>query len=364
MADMLDYLTWRGDIRFSQAGVNDVDALIFSTLSYIRFEEIVSEDLLQAQPLNVVADFILALPDARSRCRTEKDLVLLQAAAESKRFQNTRITFYRSVFNPQEELQFAAVTFLMDDGTAFLAFRGTDNTLVGWKEDFNMSFQTSVPAQRLAQEYVQRFAAFTGVPLYLGGHSKGGNLAVYAGAKCGQAVQPRIMKVYNFDGPGFTEAMLADPGYQKLVTRINSFVPQFSVFGMMMERLENSQVIQSNAVGLLQHEPYFWQVLGKDLVPGESLTEGSRFLDRTLTTWLAGLDNTQRGEFFDGIFGLLMQENASQPKDVLRPQNVLAALKSLHLEEGKRRMMGSVLQELVDTAKSVHNTSQGELQKK
>ena len=355
---MLDYLAWRGDLLFSQAGVNDVDALVFSTLSYIGFEGLVTEDLQQAQTLQALAQNLLALPDARSRCRVEKDLVLLEAAANSRRFGNTRVTFYRNVFNPQEELQFAAVTFLLDDGCAFLAFRGTDNTLVGWKEDFNMSFQPSVPAQRLAQEYVQRFAAFSGVPLYLGGHSKGGNLAVYAGAKCGEALQPRILNVYNFDGPGFTQTVLEDPGYKKMVGRVKTMVPQFSVFGLMLERQENLQVVQSSAVGLLQHEPYSWQVMGKDFVFGEALAEGSVFLDRTLTTWLAGLDNTQRGEFFDGIFGLLMQENASQPKDVLRPQNVLAALKTIHMEENKRRMLGNVLQNLVDTAKSIRSETE------
>jgi len=114
-------------------------------------------------------------------------------------------------------------------------------------------------------------------------------------------------------------------------------------------------VVLSNAVGLLQHEPYSWQVAGKEFVSGQELSEGSRFLDRTLTTWLAGLTNAERSEFFDGIFGLMMQENASHPKDVLRPQNILAALKTIRLEEGKRRMMGTVLQELMESAKAAHS---------
>ena len=352
---MLDYLAWRGDLTFSQSALNDVDALIFSTLSYIRLEGLVPEDLQQVQSLQELGKTILALPEAKSLCRLEKDLTLLEAAANSRRFGGVGVSFYRSLLHTQEELQFAAVTFLLDDGCAFLAFRGTDNTLVGWKEDFNMSFQPVVPAQRLAQEYVQRFAAFSGVPLYLGGHSKGGNLAVYAGAKCGAAVQPRILAVYNFDGPGFTEAMQEDHGYLKLISRVKTFVPQFSVFGLMLERQEELQVVHSNAFGLLQHEPYSWQVLGKTFVAGQKLAEGSQFLNRTLSTWLAGLDNAQRSEFFDSIFGLLMQENANQPKDILRPQNVLAALKTIHMEDGKRKMLTGKLQELVDAAKTVRN---------
>ena len=355
MADMLDYLSWRGDILFSQLGVNDVDALIFSELAYIRLDGIVSEDLQLKASLRTVAKMILSLPDPMNCCRTEKDLILLEKVAESDRFSRVHITFYRSIFVPQEETQFAAVTFLLEDGSAFLAFRGTDSTLVGWKEDFNMSFQKSVPAQRLAQEYVQRFAAFHARPMRLGGHSKGGNLAVYAGARCGQLVQDRVLEVYNFDGPGFMEEMLADAGYLRIISKVKTLLPQFSVFGMMLEREENHRVILSNAVGLLQHEPYSWQVAGKEFVSGQELSEGSRFLDRTLTTWLAGLTNAERSEFFDGIFGLMMQENASHPKDVLRPQNILAALKTIRLEEGKRRMMGTVLQELMESAKAAHS---------
>ena len=123
----------------------------------------------------------------------------------------------------------------------------------------------------------------------------------------------------------------------------------------MLERQEELQVVHSNAFGLLQHEPYSWQVLGKTFVAGQKLAEGSQFLNRTLSTWLAGLDNAQRSEFFDSIFGLLMQENANQPKDILRPQNVLAALKTIHMEDGKRKMLTGKLQELVDAAKTVRN---------
>lgn len=355
MADMLEYLAWRGDILFSQLGVNEVDALIFSTLAYIRYDGILTQDLNVVLPLETVYKVLMEQPEPQNCCRHEKDLELLQAAAESDRFGQVGVTFYRSVFSPQEETQFAAMTFLLDDGTALLAFRGTDGTLVGWKEDFNMSFRHSVPAQRLAQEYVQRYASYSLAPIHLAGHSKGGNLAVYAGAKCGELVRERILDVYNFDGPGFTQWMLEEPGYQRIVPRVKTFLPQFSVFGLMLEREENYRVIRSDGTGLTQHEPYTWQIRGREFVPGGELNEHSLFLDKTLTAWLEGLSNEEREDFFDSLFEILMQENANHPKDVLRPQNILAALKTIRVEEGKRRMLSGVLQDLVDTAKSLKN---------
>ena len=357
MANVLDYLAWRGDIHFSQLGLNNVDALIFSVLSYIRYDGIVSEDLQLAAPLDTVVKTILSMPEPVKRCLQEKDLQLLEAVANSPRYCRVKITFYRNVFDPREEIQFAAVTFLLEDGTAFLAFRGTDNTLVGWKEDFNMSYQTSIPAQRLAQEYVQRFAAATRMKFWLGGHSKGGNLAVFAGAKCGAAIQPRILEVFNFDGPGFMQTMLEEPGYQQLLPRMQTFLPQFSVFGLLLEQDGIQRAVCSDGMGIMQHDPYTWQVSGKEFVYAEDVTESSRFLDKTLTTWLEGLSNEDRGEFCDAIFGLLMLENASQPKDVLRPQNVFAALKTIRLEEAKRRKMRTVLQNLLESAKTVRNES-------
>ena len=357
MANTLDYLTWRGDLLFSRAELNDVDGLILSELAYIRFDGLVSESMHYVESMRTLAETILALPDPMERCRTEKDLELLRAVAESERFGGMGVCYYRSVFVPEEETQFAAVTFLLEDRTSFLAFRGTDSSLVGWKEDFNMSFQKNVPAQRLAQEYVQRYAASTQEPMRLGGHSKGGNLAVFAGAKCGMLVQPRILQIYNYDGPGFMEEMLEDPGYQAVVPKIRTVVPQFSVFGMMLERSEEHRAIYSDASGLMQHEPYSWQVLGRDFVPMEDVTDGAYFLDRTLTAWLASMTNQERRDFIEWIFEILMQENVSQPKDILRPQNLLAALRMIRAEHEKRQMTGAILQGLLESAKNARQNS-------
>lgn len=351
MADMLDYLHWRGDLLFSQFPPNMVDALLFSSLSYVRFEDIVPGVPGVRVTLAAAAEGVLKKPAAEIRARVPRDLELLAAAAETPRFSQVELAFYQSVFLPEEETQFAAVTFFPGDGSAFLTFRGTDQTLVGWKEDFNMSFCQSVPAQRMAVQYVEAFAGAVAGPLRLGGHSKGGNLAVYAAARCRPAVQDRILDVYNQDGPGFTESMMGDPGYRRMVPKIHTYVPQSSVIGMLLEHEERYSVIKSNQIGMMQHDPHSWEVLGKEFVPVEGLTADARFVSRTLKSWLSGMTREERGDFFDTVFALLASGDASRTTEIMRPQNLLAYFKTLHGDEEMRRVIGSELANLLQAAR-------------
>ena len=353
MPDMFDYLTWRGDIPFSQVPPGPVDALIFTTLSYIEFDGIAPETPRKWVTLQEAASALLQLPNAPKKVRLEKDLELLAVAAACPRFQNAGLCFYRDIFVAEENTQFAAMTFYLDDGSAFLAFRGTDKTLVGWREDFNMTFLESIPAQRLAREYVLEFAAVSGAPMHLGGHSKGGNLAIYAAAKVPPAIQNRIVRVYNQDGPGFTEKMLTEEGYRRIVPKICTYVPQSSVFGMLLDREEPHTIIKSRAIGLLQHEPYTWEIMGGRFIEEEELTADSRFLDRTFKTWLAGMTTEERYRFFDTVFSMLMTEDASRPLDIFKPQNLKSYFLNLTSDGNARKIITAELENLIQSAKAV-----------
>lgn len=348
MADLFDYIRWRGDIPFSQRPVNPVDALIFSTLSYVSFRDVVPEEPGQWVYLSDAAQMILALSDAQTRVRVKDDLELLRVMAEAPRFRRVGVSFYRDEFIPEEETQFAAVTFYLEDGSALLAFRGTDRTLVGWKEDFNMTFQESVPAQRKALQYVTEFGTASSVPLYLAGHSKGGNAAVYAAARCAASIQDRIVQVYNQDGPGFTETMLRDPGYLHLVPKIQTYVPQSSVVGMLLEHEEPYRVIKSNQIGgFLQHNPYSWEVLGPDLVYVEQVTADSVFISQTMKTWLASMDKEERNAFVDAVFELFAAAGADQTGQLIQPKQVLNYLRTLNMDDNTRRLLAGELTKLL-----------------
>ena len=194
MSDLFDYLAWRGDIPMSQAPFNPVDGLILSILSYVHFDNLVPPDLRGPISLGKAAETYLALPEGRrGRVRCPSDRQLLAALARCRRFSPLGLAFAQDRFVPEEEMQFAAIAVLLEDGSAFLSFRGTDATLVGWKEDFSMSFLDAVPAQQAALDYVERFASLFPGSLRLGGHSKGGNLAVFAGALARIKVRDRIL---------------------------------------------------------------------------------------------------------------------------------------------------------------------------
>ena len=351
MSDIFDYLKWRGDLTFTQDPPNAVDALIFSALAYIHFSD--EPEAFSDAPvlLRSAAEAFFLQAHPEEDIRVKNDLELLRLASESVRFGFAKLYLYRDLLIPEQETQFAAVTFLLDDGSAFVSFRGTDYSLVGWKEDFNMAFQQTVPAQRLAQQYVREVAAEYVGPLRLGGHSKGGNLAVFAAARSAPAVQEQILEVYNNDGPGFTEYMMGDPGYLAMVPRTRTFVPQSSVIGMLLEHEEPYTIIKSKQLGLLQHEIYSWEVMGKSFIPMEEITGGTRFVNATIKDWLAGMTNQERNELVDLMFGLLGTGGVESALDILHPKNVGLYLKTISQDENLRKILSEEFTNLMDAAR-------------
>ena len=351
MTSVFDYLKWRGDLSFSRDPLNPVDGLIFSVLSYIPFVGQAAEKPHEPIALRDAAADFLSLDDYESRVRAKNDAMMLRSAAETARFGGCKMVLYRDEFVPEEETQFAAMTFLLPDGTAFVAFRGTDRSLVGWKEDFNMAFQEAVPAQLLAQDYVREVAAEYRMPLRLGGHSKGGNLAVFAAARSTPDIQQRILEVYNNDGPGFTGYLMGDPGYLAMVPRIKTYVPQSSVIGMLLEHEEPYTIIKSNQVSVLQHDPYSWEVMGPNFVPMQSITADSQFVNQTIKAWIADMDTQERNRLVDALFGLLGTGGIDKALDIFHPRNIRTYIKTLGNDPETRQILTAEFQNLMEAAK-------------
>lgn len=333
MADIFEYLRWRGDLTLTKAPFQEVDAVILARLSYLPLE------LTPAGTIGQTCRRLLGQPDIESRVLMADDIRLLKALEACPRYQNMRFLNCEEKTDIFSQIQFAAVTFELKKGFYYVAFRGTDNTLVGWKEDFNMCFGP-VPSQKLAVQYLDTMAQHLQGKVVIGGHSKGGNLAVYAGAFCQKPLQDRILAVYNFDGPGFHDDVLKTEGYQNICHRVRTYVPQSSIVGMMLWHEGSFAIVHSGQTGLLQHDVYSWEMEPDSFSYVQAVTNSSRFVDSTLKHWLAEVDPQQRERFVDAVYAVVLETNAKTVKEMSENKLgngkiLLRALKKLEQEDRK-----------------------------
>lgn len=243
MANIFDYINWRGDLSLRESEFNEIDNLILARFSYFPFDNILKED--EVITIEEAGKRFKTLDVEKERILQKEDIDLFPKMAESNRFFDMKISNYINKISPEEEKQFSAITIFMPDDTIYISFRGTDNTLIGWKEDFNMSFREKVPSQLDAVEYVNKIASKYTNKLRIGGHSKGGNLAVYAASFCEKEIQERIINVYNNDGPGFHETITIDPNYKRIIPKVHTLIPQTSIIGRLLYHEESYTVVQS-----------------------------------------------------------------------------------------------------------------------
>ena len=323
MANLLDYLEWRGDLTLFQAPFNEVDNLILAELSFVDFGGIVpapgggasvplqeaAEAFFAGFPNGEKIDMGVLIPDAIPH--------MLRKMAACRRFQDMKLNCFVDWLDTEKAEQFAALTVETGDGLLYLSFRGTDDTLAGWKEDFHMACLPEVPAQKMAVKYVRDVARqFPRRRLRLGGHSKGGNLAVYAGVFTTAAIQRRIEAIWANDGPGFHNDLLDLPEHRRVAQRIVSIVPKSSVVGMLLEHEEDYQVVDSTQQGLMQHDGFSWQVLGDHFVRLRSVTRQGHLNDLALKEWVHHMPLSQREKFVDGLFDVLSASGARTLTDL------------------------------------------------
>ena len=351
---VFDYLQWRGDLTLQQDPFNEVDNLVLCIIAYINLRKI--DRLWSKNPKDamLIGDVCarLTAADEQMGLSSLDYIPVMRAAAETERFRDTRLFAFESRNDEAKQMQFAAVSFLLPDGSVFIAYRGTDTSLVGWKENFNMSYLETVPAQARATEYAQEvIRACKHRPYRIGGHSKGGNLAVFAAARSTPDIQQRILEVYNNDGPGFTDYLMGDPGYLAMVPRIKTYVPQSSVIGMLLEHEEPYTIIKSNQVSVLQHDPYSWEVMGPNFVPMQSITADSQFVNQTIKAWIASMDTQERNRLVDALFGLLGTGGIDKALDIFHPRNIRTYIKTLGNDPETRQILSAEFQNLMEAAK-------------
>lgn len=305
MPNVFDYLHWRGDLTIQNDRFNDIDALILSRLSYFPFDEIVSENINDKISIKNAADIFFSSDKNNDKVLWKGDTDLLKHAAKSKRFKNMKLFGYVNLVEQEKQMQFSALIIEVSKNRYYISFRGTDNTIVGWQEDFNMYYMFPLPSQKMAVKYLITASQALNGSFILGGHSKGGNLAVYAAAFCSKDIQDRIVGIFNHDGPGFDSKAIEQSGFKAIQNKIHTYVPQSSIFGMMFEHQENYTIVKSSEKGFLQHDIYSWEVDRTELVHLNKMTGTSLFFNHTITQFAADLSIEQRKDFIEGVFSLL-----------------------------------------------------------
>lgn len=314
--NFLTYLKWRGDLPIKDYPFNEVDALILSELVYIHFEKIVPK---------VGEEGVISIREANAKYEKSKEREMLfykqkeelfDVLAFSPRFADMTLCNYVSTLDIEQQQQFAAMHVNVAPGFTFVAFRGTDSTVTGWREDFNMSFMMPVPAQQSAVDYLNQTAKGIFRKYWLGGHSKGGNLAIYSGVFCNPKIQKKIVKINSFDGPGFNRTMVNDMAYKRVEHLISAFVPESSIVGMLMEHEEDYKVVESTEFALMQHEGFSWVVDRDEFVLVDDVEKFSKSFSATLKIWLAEMTIEERKAVVDSFFDVFANAGIDDFMDI------------------------------------------------
>jgi len=358
--NLVDYVEWRGDLPFSKSAFCDVDALVLCQLSYLNFDGLIPYDLNERVSLGDLWNAFKSSADFKKRSDlgaliSRETVKLLEACALSERFGKLSASGYVSKIDLENEEQFSALAFF--DGAfkanPFVAYRGTDDTIVGWKEDFNLAIEEVVPAQKDALEYLEWVSKNTRGKILVGGHSKGGNLAVYSSAFVQPKFKKRIKRVYNFDGPGFRQEIIEDPRLVEIVPILHSYYPKLSIVGMLFRHAGEYSVVESGAQGLMQHEPFSWFLKPRSFKCLDGFDKATEIFYKTFNEWLEGVSKEKRSLVVETLFNVITaggaKTNSELEKDWFKQAGAIVKAAS-ELDKETRDEIIKLIQKLFDLA--------------
>ena len=354
MSNVCEYVKWRGDLTLKQSKFNEIDALILTRLSYFPFDQLIQPN--EEATVEELSKRFEKADKSTMKILWEDDNELFPLMGKSKRFGKMIVTQYVNKISAEQEKQFSATTVILPDNTIFVTYRGTDATIVGWKEDFNMCFKSHIASQKDAVEYLNMVSKKYKRLIRIGGHSKGGNLAVYAAMFTNSKVKKRIINIYNNDGPGFDDEIIKTKEYKEILPKVHTYIPQSSVIGRLLNHEEKYTVVQSIQKGIMQHDLYSWQLEGKEFICLEKVTNGSEIFDKTLKEWLINITPEQRGIVIDTAFDILNTTEVEYFSELkknwfLNIRLMLGRYKNL--DDESKKVISEIVQKLVSTVKYI-----------
>lgn len=358
MKNMLDYIKEFGHVLFEERAFSEIDALVLTELEYLPLEKVVPSDENGENFVTVkeIAEYMKEhkkqLFDENPMMMTPERHEVSQIIADAPRFQSMKFFGVVSEWDKDTTKQFAAVTVEVEPGVRLVIFRGTDDTLIGWKEDFLMTYSPLVAAQTDAKEYLAKQASLWDGDLMVSGHSKGGNLALYAAATQVEDVQLRIVDIFCFDSPGLSRSVLETKGYQNIVPLAMRYIPQDALVGLMLESEVPYVIVKSDAVGAMQHSAMTWGIEDGQFIKVDKLTKNSLLNDQTFKKWTESVSDEELELFWNVFFELLFTVGIETVNDVYGQfmHYVQEFLKAAgEMDEEKRELLTRVALLLVST---------------
>ena len=357
MPTIFDYLKANQYDSFYDKEFTVLDALALTELAYLPFEDLV--------PAEISVQNYISLQHLAEQFEEKFQgkypplgmvnahrLKLLSYLSSFKRYKHIKALGFANDVSLDSQKQFAAITYQIRPKEYLVVFRGTDDSIIGWKEDFHLTYMKEIPAQLAARDYLKEVLDKLDGKVWLAGHSKGGNLATYAACHVETSIQDRVQKVYSFDAPGLHSSIRNSDNFKAIEGKILSIIPENSIVGMMLDTPDTDLVVKSKTFGLLQHLMVSWEIEGDQFKVVPKVTEDSIQVDQTLKSWTASLSEEELRDFFDLFFGLFIEADIHRFGDI----TVDTPVKIQKLIENRRNltpdqaaMMDRLSRQLIDT---------------
>ena len=317
MSSILEYIDQYGSYDFSEKEFNAVDGLILSQFSYLKVDEMVPK--VGTECKDVLLKDILESEHYEDLYQDERyarnNRELFEKMAYSIRFGQIGLNHFINLVSKKWEMQFSAIVCYLPGAIPLVVFRGTDESVIGWKEDFNMAFLTPIPAQLRSIDYLNYVAERIKGEFNICGHSKGGNLAVYSAMKCSALIEERVGKIYSFDGPGFTKEALDGVDFHRIQPKICKLVPKSSIVGMLLQSQEEYSVVEAKKYGILQHDPFNWVVVDDSFVYVENINEMSVIHNKSINEWAENTNPKEMRQFIDQLYDVVTEVGITDLND-------------------------------------------------
>ncbi|MBE5812316.1 MAG: DUF2974 domain-containing protein [Clostridiales bacterium] len=358
MSNILTYIKNYGELSFDKLTFNELDNLIFSQLAYINFTNIVPNEISKEKFITIkdasdrYYELHQTLDGSIGLLIPDEVLPMLKLLANSKRFSNLKLHGYIQEIDKKETKQFSSLAIEIKENLYYIAFSGTDDTITGWKEDFNMQFMSFVPAQKAAEKYLDKYMKILKGNFILGGHSKGGNLAIYAATKCFSLRKKNIINIYNNDGPGFNKKMLESYSYKKIEDKIIHFVPESSVVGLLFNHTGKLNIVKSSQVGIFQHDAFSWKTSKTEFIECKNLSNESIIINESLKSWVTQMTPEEQKEFINSLFDILESTEATTLTELIFEKfNIFEMIKNSDKKD--TQIVGKALVKLLDESRKI-----------